>query len=267
MLACPERWNASGGFDVLVYDHRGFGTSNGLPHLEVDPAIQQADWRDAISRFLAARPSAPAEVGVWGSSFAGGLAMVLAATDPRVRAVVAQIPNVSGARNSVRLFSSPQLAELRARLAADRAARLAGQQPGLIGVFTATDDRLCALPPRVSPSYIDSGFEYYPTWRNEVTLRSVQHMITFEPAGWVPLIGPTPLLLMIIAANDRCTFPDVQLDVFAAAREPKRLVVHQGGHFETYTAHFAETSEPARAWFAEHLRAAQPDEPARTAGV
>ena len=226
MLACPERWNASGGFDVLVYDHRGFGTSNGVPRLEVDPAIQQADWRDAISRFLAARPSAPAEVGVWGSSFAGGLAMVLAATDPRVRAGVAQIPNV----------------------------------------FTATDDRLCALPPRVSPSYIDSGFEYYPTWRNEVTLRSVEHMITFEPAGWVPLIGPTPLL-MIIAANDRCTFPDVQLDVFAAAREPNRLVVHQGGHFDTYTAHFAETSEPARAWFAEHLRAAQPDEPARTAGV
>ena len=251
---------AGGGFDVLVYDHRGFGTSDGSPRLEVDPAVQLADWRDAISRFLAARPAAPEEVGVWGSSFAGGLAMVLAATDPRVRAVVAQIPNVSGARNSVRLFSSPQLAELHARLAADRATRLVGKQPGLIDVFT-TDDQLCALPPRVSTRYIDSGFEYFPTWKNEVTLRSVEHMITFEPAGWVPHIGPKPLM-MIVAANDRCTFPDVQLDVFNSAREPKRLIVHQGGHFDTYTTYFAETSEPARAWFAEHLRAPQPGEPA-----
>ena len=53
--------------------------------------------------------------------------------------------------------------------------------------------------------------------------------------------------------------------MFAAAREPKRLFVHQGGHFDTYTAHFAETNEPARAWFAEHRRAAQPDEPAARA--
>ncbi|MFI5798679.1 alpha/beta hydrolase [Streptomyces sp. NPDC051677] len=246
---------AEGGFDVLVYDHRGFGTSSGTPRLEVDPAVQLADWRDAISRFLALRPLAPTGVGVWGSSFAGGLAMVLAATDPRVRCVVAQMPNVSGARNSVGLFDDVRLAELRRRFDADRTARLAGKEPELIQVFTTSDDELCALPPRVSPRYIESGYEWYPTWKNEVTLRSVEHMITFEPAGWVPHIGPKPLL-MIVAAEDRCTFPEIQFDAFNTAREPKRLVVHQGGHFDTYTEHFEETSVPAREWFLQHLDAA-----------
>lgn len=249
---------AEGGFDVLVYDHRGFGTSAGMPRLEIDPAVQLTDWRDAISHFLTLRPLAPAGVGVWGSSFAGGLAMVLAATDPRVQCVAAQIPNVSGARNSVRLFSHAQLAELRQRFDVDRTARLAGKEPQVIQVFTTSDDELCALPPRVSTRYIESGYELYPTWKNEVTLRSVEHMITFEPMGWIPHIGPKPLL-MIVAANDRCTFPEVQLDAFNTAREPKRLVVHQGGHFDTYTEHFEETSGPAREWFTQYLDTAAAD--------
>jgi hypothetical protein len=54
------------------------------------------------------------------------------------------------------------------------------------------------------------------------------HVVTFEPAGWVPLTGPAPLL-MIVAASDWCTFPDVQLDVFSTAREPKRIEVYQAG--------------------------------------
>ncbi|PAX06415.1 alpha/beta hydrolase [Sphingomonas lenta] len=88
---------------------------------------------------------------------------------------------------------------------------------------------------------------------NEVTLRSIENMLTFEPAGWIQHIAPTPLM-MIVAENDTCTFPEPQLACFAAALEPKRLMMHPGGHFNTYTEHFARTSGAAIEWFGEHLR-------------
>jgi len=80
----------------------------------------------------------------------------------------------------------------------------------------------------------------------------VAHLAEFEPAGWAPHVAPKPLL-MVVAARDTCTFPEIQLDVFETARGPKRLIVHPGGHFDTYVDHFEETSRPARDWFVEHL--------------
>lgn len=243
---------ATAGFVVLVYDHRGFGSSDGEPRLEVDPAVQLADWRDAIT-FAQGLPQVDAArpLGIWGSSFAGGLAIVLAANDARIGCVVAQIPNVSGHRNAVATFTVAERDEIERRLGADLAGRLAGDSPAMIPVF-APDDALCALPRALSQGGIDAALAAAPSWRNEITLRSLQNAMTYEPAAWVPYVSPTPLL-MIVGARDRCTFAEIQLDVFESAREPKRLLVHPGGHFDTYTTHFEETGTAARDWFAAHL--------------
>ena len=244
---------ADGGFSVLVHDHRGFGGSDGTPRLELDASRQMADWRDAIS-FALAQPEVDktSGVGIWGSSFAGGLAMVVAAHDSRVRCVVSQIPHVSGHRNGREMFNVAQRVRLNERFAADRVARFSGAEPGRIPVFFVDPDELCALPPAMSHRYIESALAQTPSWRNEVTLRSLQNSLEFEPAGWVRYISPKPFL-MIVAANDTCTFPNLQLDVFGESKEPKRLVIHPGGHFDTYTDHFALTSGAALDWFKEHL--------------
>jgi uncharacterized protein len=59
---------AEAGLAVFLYDHRGFGTSDGAPRQEVDPYRQLADWRDAIT-FAESQPEFDAErgLGVWGS--------------------------------------------------------------------------------------------------------------------------------------------------------------------------------------------------------
>jgi len=242
---------AEAGFAVLLYDHRGFGTSEGTPRQEVDPYRQLADWRDAIT-FAESQPEFDAErgFGAWGTSFAGGLAMITAANDPRIRCVVAQIPNVSGHRNAQKLYSGEQLHEIRRRASLDRAARLAGAPPMMVPMFSDDPDELCAFPGPIRADYaeaIASG-----AWTNEVTVRSLEHLIEFEPAGWLPYVSPKPLL-MIIAEDDRCTFTEVQRDVYQDAPGPKKLVSFPGGHFDAYTTFFTQTGPPARDWFVEHL--------------
>lgn len=244
---------AASGFTVIVYDHRGFGTSEGQPRLEVDPYVQMADWRDVITH-AAELPEVDGDTGfgLWGSSFAGGLAMVIGANDPRVRCVVAQIPQVSGHLNSRQMFSVEQRAELERRLAADRRGRVAGEEPEMIPVFSTDPNTLCALPPVVDQEFIDFVLQDTPSWRNEVTLRSVAHLLEFEPAGWIPHLSPKPLL-MIVGRTDTCTFPEVQLAAFESAHHPKQVLVHNGGHFDTYSDHFEQTSQAATSWFLEHL--------------
>lgn len=195
---------AAHGLAVLVYDHRAFGASSGEPRWELDPARQIADWRDAIT-FARGQPEfdALAEVGVWGSSFAGGLAMVVAASDCRVGCVVAQIPHVSGHRNARQTFDVTDRARLRQAMTEDRVARLSGGDPAMVPVFGTEEGELCALPPSVGSRYLQAVKAAAPSWSNEITLRSLENAMQFEPAGWVPYVSPTPLL-MIVATNDSC---------------------------------------------------------------
>ena len=67
------------GFVVLAHDHRGFGDSGGEPRGDVDPSRQIADRRRVIS-YLESRPEVdPERIGLWGTSYAGGHAIVLGA--------------------------------------------------------------------------------------------------------------------------------------------------------------------------------------------
>jgi uncharacterized protein len=93
---------ADAGFVVLLHDHRTFGVSGGEPRQDVDPWRQIADWRRAIS-YLESRPEVDSSrIGLWGTSYAGGHALVLGATDRRIACVVAQVPTISGYQQGLR---------------------------------------------------------------------------------------------------------------------------------------------------------------------
>ena len=94
-LDSEARSLAQNGYVVLAYTARGFGRSGGLIHLDA-PSHEVADASGLIS-YLAALPQvvrdAPGDprVGVAGSSYGGGLALLLSAYDKRVDAVAADI--------------------------------------------------------------------------------------------------------------------------------------------------------------------------------
>ena len=110
---------AEAGFVVLVHDHRHFGASDGVERGDVDPWQQIADWRRAIS-FLESRPEVDAaQIGIWGTSYAGGHAIVLGATDRRLKAVVAQVPTISGFEQGLRRVAPDGIAALERAFAED----------------------------------------------------------------------------------------------------------------------------------------------------
>ncbi|MEU1565420.1 alpha/beta fold hydrolase, partial [Streptomyces mirabilis] len=118
---------AEAGFAVLLHDHRNFGASDGLPRQDIDPWRQIADWRRAIS-YLESRPEVDADrIGLWGTSYAGGHAIVLGATDRRLRAVVSQVPTISGFEQGRRRIAPEAVTKLEAAFDEDERAQARGE--------------------------------------------------------------------------------------------------------------------------------------------
>ncbi|MDH6198323.1 fermentation-respiration switch protein FrsA (DUF1100 family) [Mycobacterium frederiksbergense] len=242
---------AEAGFVVLVHDHRGFGASDGLPRFDVDPWVQIADWRRAIS-FLESHPAVdPERIGLCGSSYAGGHAIVLGATDRRLRAVVAQVPTISGYQQSLRRVPPDQVAALEAGFADDDRAQFRGEPPALQAVVG--DDPGVPAAYR-SPDAIAFYQQPVPdgVWRNVMTVRSARAARMYEPGTWIDRVSPTPLL-MIVGLHDTVTVTDLALAAYQRALEPKRLVTIAGGHFDAYLDQFERASGAAVDWFTEHL--------------
>lgn len=244
---------ADHGIASLVYDNRNFGASDGEPRQEIDPWAQVRDYRHALTFASTLADVDARRLGVWGSSYSGGHVLVVAAIDRRVRAVVAQAPLVSGWRNVLRLVRSDLVAMYRAQFDADRAARYRGDQPAMVPVVAEGLFDPCALPtPDSWLWFTELGRTVAPSWRNEVTLRSVEMLTEYEPGVYVERISPTPLL-MVVGAQDHLTVADEALNLYNQAREPKRLLLVQGGHFDVYGPAFDETASAAAEWFVQHL--------------
>jgi fermentation-respiration switch protein FrsA (DUF1100 family) len=242
---------AAAGFAALVFDNRNFGASDGMPRQEIDPWRQVRDYRDAITFVLGLQEIDGNRVGVWGSSYSGAHVIVVGAIDRRVKCVVSQAPLVTGSQNVRRLVRGDMIESLRGAFAADRGARYRGGSPAMIPVVSA--DGPCALPTTDSFSWFtEMGQTVAPSWRNEVTLRSVEMLMEYEPSAYLPHVSPTPLL-MIVGKRDHLTIAELALQAFERALEPKRLVLLDAGHFDVYGEAFDAAAGSAVQWFKAHL--------------
>jgi dienelactone hydrolase len=98
--AYAERF-AAAGFAALAFDYRHFGASGGAPRQLLDIGRQLADWTAAVS-FARQLPEVdPDRVAIFGSSFGGGHAILTAARDARIAAVIAQCPFTDGLASSL----------------------------------------------------------------------------------------------------------------------------------------------------------------------
>jgi len=244
---------AAGGLNALVFDNRNFGASDGEPRQEIDPWAQVRDYRHAITYATTLPETDGNRIGVWGSSYSGGHVLVVAAIDRRVKAVVSQVPLVSGHDNLRALVRADFLDGFREMFDADRLARFHGDPPAMVPVVAEDPLAPSALPtPDSWQWFTEAGKTRAPSWKNEVTLRSVEMLAEYEPASYIAHIAPTPLL-MLPARNDVLTPTELAIGAYEKAREPKKLRLLPGGHFDAYVKGFDVSSGPARDWFLEHL--------------
>ena len=115
--AFAERF-AAAGFAALVFDHRGFGESDGEPDL-FQPARQLEDWAAAIAFARALPEIDPDRVATFGSSMGGGNALAAAAADPDVAAAISQVPFLDIVRQAYRSSSRVRAEMLLAAIRGD----------------------------------------------------------------------------------------------------------------------------------------------------
>lgn len=100
--AYAERFQKAG-YAVVLYDHRNWGESDGLPRHHSSHYEQTQDTHDVIYYTSTQLNVDPARIALWGSSFSGGIALIAGAIDPRVKVVVSQVPFISGRTTRSRL--------------------------------------------------------------------------------------------------------------------------------------------------------------------
>ena len=111
---------ARAGLAVLVFDFRNLGASDGVPRQELNPWQQIEDYRHAITYAMTLSFVDADRIGVWGTSYSGGHVLAIAATDRRVKCVVAQVPTISGHWSGLRRVPMNRVDELNRVFAADR---------------------------------------------------------------------------------------------------------------------------------------------------
>ena len=252
---------AGSGLASIVYDNRNFGASDGQPRHEVDPVAQMRDYRHALT-YAESRPELdPARLGIWGTSYTGGLVLIAAALDRRVKCVVSQVPMISGHESMVQLMPLAERADFYRMLDDERQSVAKGNSPNCVSVCSDDPTKPPTAPGRRTHHYFTSmARTKHVDWQNRVTIRSIELRLEYEAMPYLARISPTPLL-MIVATDDEITPTDIALRAFGRAREPKNLLLMKGDHYHPYLDGFDRSSAAARDWFTVHLGAGPSPEP------
>jgi dienelactone hydrolase len=236
---------ARAGYICLFFDYRGWGESDGkliaaadAPPLTepevrdlrvrvirsvVDPLDEIADIRACLAWLLTEDGVDPDRVGLWGSSYGGGLTTYVTGTDPRVKALVAQIGSYGHS-------AKPEFRDWAYKQMSDKARRLieppipqpsgSGSSGGLAGVGDMA--RQYGYSPakvaegiRVPTLFIDAEFEEYYADEPQLQGGSVYETVRRN------------------AVAERITFP--------------------GTHYKLYDEFLEPARERAIAWFDKHL--------------
>jgi hypothetical protein len=244
------------GFVVSLFDYRYQGASEGEPRGQMLPTEQQEDFRNAITWTQLQNEVDPERIGLWGFSYSGGHALHLAAFDPRVKAIVAQMPTVNAFLISRRVASPLELDELTKMLSLDRIKRYQTSQVSYLPLV-APPGQPCFLATPDAFNWVESTKSASEgRWENRISFESIEHCLYYEPVPHLEAIFPTPLCL-ITGEKDFLSPADLTADVHARAMEPKSLTILKGGHFDGFQGEgFEIASTAALRWFEKYLKQA-----------
>ncbi|MDL9978535.1 alpha/beta hydrolase [Microbacterium sp. ASV49] len=212
------------GFAVLLFDHEGFGVSDG-PRGVINRWMQLRGYEQAVA-FARAHPSV-STVALWGDSFSGAVAIALAAFDPSIAALVVQVP-ASGTT-----YGSPdeggQFEALRefARDADIGASRVGDPHP--VVALSPEDVEPLLTDPSAVAWFGEYGMRPGSTWRNEARMGSLRAPAPFTMSILAPRVACPSL--WVVADDDVMPGAEPFVSREAAAAAGGELMRIEGGHF------------------------------------
>ena len=230
---------AAAGMHVLLFDYRHFGASDGEPRQLVSVRRQLQDYSAAVEFARALAGVDPERVAVWGTSFAGGHALVTAARQSGVAAAVCQCPMMDGlaAVRQILQYAGPgHLLRLTGHGLWDAALAPLGRAhyvptvgpPGSLAVMTSPD--------------ADAGYRALgpPDFRCEIAARIALTVGLYRPVRYADRVR-CPVLVQICEQDS--------VAPAAAAEAVARRLGERGevqrypiGHFEPYAGTWFERS-------------------------
>ncbi|KAH8122982.1 hypothetical protein FP744_10007127 [Trichoderma asperellum] len=236
------------GFATLTYDHRTFGQSDGLPRRNINFEKQSEDVFDAVTYVTSLAPQIEITcIALLGGGHGGGVAIREAAVDPRVKALIVQIPGLSGDLDAQ--FYPPGLLE-RSRKAVSEYSENSKDKQQYVQLFPASAEEAVANPQKavLGGPTLFGFYSFIQTladrkkcnWENKVTLESAYYNFINEFRAYLPRVSPTPLLY-ICPSGDLPAEPHEK--AYMAAKEPKENFKIEPFDFASYMLGTANQSQ------------------------
>ena len=214
---------ADAGFAAILFDYRNFGSSDGTRRQHIDPNAQIEDYRNAISLAETLDEIDSERIGVWGLSYSGGHALVVGATDPRVRCVSAQIPVVDGYRNMRRVHGTVGFRKFEQLLIDDRRRRyLTGDDGFLPHASPDPASEISTWPfPETYETFLELKKSEAPAYENRSTIESAELLMSYSVAPFLPRLLDVPTQV-IVAEKDDLTLWDLEIEAYNSIPTAKK---------------------------------------------
>ncbi|KAF8073154.1 aidA [Scenedesmus sp. PABB004] len=236
----------SGGLAAFVFDYRTFGGSAGEPRQWVSPRRHVEDWRAAVA-FVRDRLADRVDVErlcLWGTSFAGGHVLAIAADTPGVVAVVSQVPHLDARAAtllSVRKRGVPRSLLALAAGAADAAAGALGLPPLYLPLVGPPGSlAFMQLSEFESAEYYSKHPRVYQGgWTNRARACLALELFVhrYSPIACVPRVA-APVLFVAASRDTLCPVDAVRRAAGLARRG--QLLERDCTHFELYRGELFE---------------------------
>lgn len=250
---------AEAGINAMIFDYRNLGVSDGDNRQHLDPWMQVRDYQNALS-FLERHDLVDEDkLGVWGISYSGGHALILAAIDPRVKSIVSQIPVIDGYENMRRAHGTMEFRALWDLILRDRALRYdkPGEQLYLPHATEDSANEVSSWPfPETVRTFTAIKESEAPLYQNSSTVESVDLLMNYDVGPFVKRIYNTPTL-MIVAEGDDLTLWDLEINAFnqVPTTRKKLEVLPHTSHMTLYSdkSKVKVAAAMATKWFVETL--------------
>ncbi len=229
---------------VYLFDYRCFGDSDGRPRNYVNPWRHLQDWQAALAH-VRARPEVDAgRLALWGTSLSGGHALVTAARDRDVAALVLQVPWVDSLTTMAMLGTRYVLRAMVQGLR-DLARAVTGGPPHYVKVIGRPDEFAAMNTPESWPGY-SSLIPEGSSWRNGCPARGLLALVPYRPIMVAGQVG-CPAQVMY-GAQDSLISP-ASVERAASRMRGATLMRFPFGHFDIYYGQAFETAVTMQAEF------------------